>query len=88
MADMESHYRNQGAPCEADGRVRRFVNIYVNGDDIRFLANLDTREDGDEVSIVPAIAVLEVLNAPRGFRSRSAERSRARDGPGSRASST
>jgi molybdopterin synthase sulfur carrier subunit len=37
--------------------VRRFVNIFVNGDDIRFLNNLDTAvKDGDEVSIVPAIA--------------------------------
>jgi len=43
--------------CEADGRVRRFVNIYVNGDDIRFLANLDTAvKETDEISIVPAIA--------------------------------
>ena len=37
--------------------MRRFVNIFVNGDDIRFLNNLDTAvKDGDEVSIVPAIA--------------------------------
>lgn len=43
--------------CEADGSVRRFVNLYVNGDDIRFLENLDSAvKDGDEVSIVPAIA--------------------------------
>jgi len=58
MADMESHYPGiKERLCEADGRVRRFVNIYVNGDDIRFLANLDTAvKDGDEVSIVPAIA--------------------------------
>ncbi|MBI4519123.1 MAG: MoaD/ThiS family protein [Deltaproteobacteria bacterium] len=43
--------------CDADGQVRRFVNIYINGDDIRFLSNLDTPvKDGDEVSIVPAIA--------------------------------
>ena len=43
--------------CDAEGRVRRFVNLYVNGDDIRFLNNLDTSvKDGDEVSIVPAIA--------------------------------
>ena len=58
VADMESHYPGiKERLCEADGRVRRFVNIYVNGDDIRFLANLDTAvKDGDEVSIVPAIA--------------------------------
>jgi molybdopterin synthase sulfur carrier subunit len=43
--------------CDEQGRVRRFVNIYVNGDDIRFLNSLDTPvKDGDEVSIVPAIA--------------------------------
>jgi molybdopterin synthase sulfur carrier subunit len=43
--------------CEADGSVRRFVNLYVNGDDIRFLDNLQSKlKDGDEVSIVPAIA--------------------------------
>ena len=43
--------------CEADGTVRRFVNLYVNGDDIRFLQNLESKvKDGDEISIVPAIA--------------------------------
>jgi molybdopterin synthase sulfur carrier subunit len=37
--------------------IRRFVNVYVNGDDIRFLQNLDTSlKDGDHISIVPAIA--------------------------------
>jgi len=39
------------------GKVRRFVNVYVNGDDIRFLKNMDTSvKDGDNISIVPAIA--------------------------------
>ena len=39
------------------GKVRRFVNVYVNGDDIRFLKNVDTAlKDGDNISIVPAIA--------------------------------
>jgi molybdopterin synthase sulfur carrier subunit len=43
--------------CDENGRVRRFVNLYVNGDDIRFLNSLDTPvKEGDEVSIVPAIA--------------------------------
>ena len=43
--------------CDEQGRVRRFVNIYLNGDDIRFLSSLDTPvKDGDEVAIVPAIA--------------------------------
>ncbi len=39
------------------GEVRRFVNIYLNGDDIRFLDQLNSRvKDGDDISIVPAIA--------------------------------
>jgi molybdopterin synthase sulfur carrier subunit len=43
--------------CDEQGRVRRFVNLYLNGDDIRFLQQLETKlKDGDEISIVPAIA--------------------------------
>jgi len=43
--------------CDESGAVRRFVNIFVNGEDIRFLQNLDTVvKAGDEVSVVPAIA--------------------------------
>jgi molybdopterin synthase sulfur carrier subunit len=43
--------------CDEAGKVRRFVNVYVNGDDIRFLQNLETSlKEGDSISIVPAIA--------------------------------
>jgi len=43
--------------CDETGKVRRFVNVYVNGDDIRFLQNLETSlKEGDSSSIVPAIA--------------------------------
>ena len=43
--------------CDGTGELRRFVNIYVNEEDIRFLKGKDTPlKDGDEVSIVPAIA--------------------------------
>ncbi len=39
------------------GAIRRFVNVYVNEEDIRFLQNQDTAlKDGDEISIIPAIA--------------------------------
>ena len=39
------------------GELRRFVNIYLNGEDIRFLSQLDSKvKDGDDISIVPAIA--------------------------------
>ena len=43
--------------CEADGNIRRFINIYVNEEDIRFLQGPATPlKAGDQVSIVPAIA--------------------------------
>ena len=43
--------------CDNTGELRRFVNIYVNEEDIRFLKGKETSlKDGDEVSIVPAIA--------------------------------
>ncbi len=43
--------------CDEEGNLRRFVNLYLNDEDIRFLQNLDTEiSDGDGLSIVPAIA--------------------------------
>ena len=43
--------------CDETGKPRRFLNLYVNSEDIRFLNNTDTAlQDGDEVSIVPAVA--------------------------------
>lgn len=43
--------------CDASGRLRRFVNVYLNNEDIRFSQNEETAvKDGDELSIVPAIA--------------------------------
>ena len=39
------------------GELRRFVNLFVNGEDIRFMQGLETAlKEGDEVSIVPAVA--------------------------------
>ncbi len=52
-----SHPGTKARLCEEDGKIRRFVNIYVNDEDIRFMQSLDTPvSDGDELSIVPAIA--------------------------------
>lgn len=55
--DLEkSHPGLKDRLCDDKG-VRRFVNIYANEEDIRFLENLDTPvKDGDTLSIVPAIA--------------------------------
>ena len=43
--------------CDESGKIRRFVNVYLNEEDIRFLNQEETQlKDGDEISIVPAIA--------------------------------
>jgi len=43
--------------CDEHGELRNFVNIYVNGEDVRFLDGLSTAtSSGDEISIVPAVA--------------------------------
>ena len=43
--------------CDDKGKVRRFVNIFVGDEDIRFLENLETKvAENDELSIIPAIA--------------------------------
>ena len=43
--------------CEEDGKLRRFFNVYVDGEDVRFLEDLATRvPEGAEVSIIPAIS--------------------------------
>ena len=43
--------------CDDSGELRNFVNVYVNGEDVRFLDGLNTETNtGDEISIVPAVA--------------------------------
>ncbi|MGR3300900.1 MAG: MoaD/ThiS family protein [Candidatus Scalindua sp.] len=43
--------------CDENGQIRRFINFYLNDEDIRFKDNQDTAvSDGDQISIVPAIA--------------------------------
>ena len=56
--NLESRYEGiRKRLLDDEGKLRRFVNIYVNDEDIRFLDNLDTPiKEGDTVSIVPAIA--------------------------------
>lgn len=58
IEDLERKYSGIKARlCDENGEVRRFVNIFVNDEDIRFLNGLDTElKEGDEVSIIPAIA--------------------------------
>jgi molybdopterin synthase sulfur carrier subunit len=54
---VSSHPGMSGQVLNADGTLHRFVNVYVNDDDVRYLSALDTPvKDGDEVSILPAVA--------------------------------
>ena len=58
ITDLEKQYPGiRERICDDSGAVRRFVNIFANDEDIRFLQNLDTPvKESDEISIVPAIA--------------------------------
>jgi molybdopterin synthase sulfur carrier subunit len=51
------HGELRGRIADADGALRRFVNVFVAGEDVRFLDGLSTPvRDGDEVTILPAVA--------------------------------
>ena len=55
--DLDQKYPGLAERISEDGKLRRFVNVYVNEEDVRFMKNEETEvKDGDEVSIVPAIA--------------------------------
>jgi molybdopterin synthase sulfur carrier subunit len=58
IAELQKRYPGiQERLLDEKGEVRRFVNVYVNEEDIRFLKNQNTPlKDGDEISIIPAIA--------------------------------
>lgn len=58
LADLDAHFPGMRARiCDDAGEIRRFVNVYVNGEDIRFLLGKRTPvTDSDEITIVSAIA--------------------------------
>ncbi len=58
LADLDGRYPGFRAQISGgDGQLHRFVNIYLNDEDIRYLQALDTGlKDGDVVSILPALA--------------------------------
>ena len=58
IVELQSRFPGiQERLIDESGEVRRFVNVYVNEEDIRFLQNQKTPiKDGDEISIIPAIA--------------------------------
>jgi molybdopterin synthase sulfur carrier subunit len=58
IEDLERNYPGlKERVCDEEGNIRRFVNVFLNDEDIRFLEDKSTSiKDGDELSIVPAIA--------------------------------
>jgi MoaD family protein len=57
LADLDGRYPGFKQQIMQNGSLHRFVNIYLNDEDIRYLQQLDTRvKDGDTVSILPALA--------------------------------
>ena len=58
LAGLEKQYPGiKERLCDAEGKLRRFVNVYVNEEDIRFLQGQETAlKSGDDISIIPAIA--------------------------------
>ena len=58
LGDLDRRYPGiAGSLFTEDGSLHRFVNVYVNDEDVRFLGSLETEvEDGDVVSILPAVA--------------------------------
>jgi sulfur-carrier protein len=58
IASLDAQFPGIGARVlDENGRLRRFVNVYVNDDDVRFLEDLQTpTPDGTSISIIPAVA--------------------------------
>lgn len=58
LASLVEEYPGlSGQVVNADGSLHKFVNVYVNDDDVRYLSALDTPvQDADEISILPAVA--------------------------------
>ena len=57
FADLETRHAGVQARIVDGGELRRFVNVYLNDEDVRFLDGINTKlTDGDNVTILPAVA--------------------------------
>lgn len=57
IAEVDGHYGGFAERVMDDGKLRRFVNVFVAGEDVRFVDGIDTDvADGQEVQILPAVA--------------------------------
>ena len=58
LDDLDSNYAGiKGRIVDEQGELRRFVNVYVGNDDVRFLESLETQTpEGTQISVIPAVA--------------------------------
>lgn len=57
ITDIDSQYAGLAERLLENGALRRFINVYINDEDVRFLGGLETQiKDGDSITILPAVA--------------------------------
>jgi molybdopterin converting factor small subunit len=57
ISNLDAQYAGIGERLLEDGALRRFINIYINDEDVRFLGSLEAQvKDGDSITILPAVA--------------------------------
>ncbi|MGI5118662.1 MoaD/ThiS family protein [Marinactinospora thermotolerans] len=57
ISDLDANHPGLAERLVEDGKLRRFVNVYLNDEDVRFLGGLETKvSDGDTVTVLPAVA--------------------------------
>lgn len=57
IANLDAQYAGLGERLLENGALRRFINIYINDEDVRFLGSLEAQvKDGDSITILPAVA--------------------------------
>ena len=57
ISNLDSQFAGLGERLLENGALRRFINVYVNDEDVRFLGSLEAQiKDGDSITILPAVA--------------------------------
>lgn len=57
ISDLDAKYGGLGERLLENGALRRFINVYVNDEDVRFLGGLEAAiKDGDSITVLPAVA--------------------------------
>jgi MoaD family protein len=57
ISDLDAKYTGLGERLLENGALRRFINVYINDEDVRFLGGLEAAiKDGDSITVLPAVA--------------------------------